>query len=104
MGTPPNLDALYRKPDNAQTRWASFENPTGAKSMGGRANRGAKGHAFDSLKAGDTRVLLDTRACGIIHRIWLTFAERSPAMLRGLRLEMFWDNARSPGVGPRCAF
>lgn len=88
---------IYRKQAN-ETRWASFENPSGAKGQGGRENQGAKGHAFDSLAPGETKVLLDVAGCGLIHRMWLTLPQRTPDVLRALRLEMFWDGAATPAV------
>jgi len=88
---------IYRKQAN-ETRWASFENPTGARGQGGRENQGAKGHAFDSLAAGETKVLLDVAGCGLIHRMWLTLRRHTPDVLRALRLEMFWDEAATPAV------
>ncbi len=89
---------LYDKPTGVQTRWASFENPTAGPSMGGRENQGAKGHAFDSVKAGETKTLLDFKGSGVVTRIWLTIDDRGPEMLRGLRLDMFWDDAERPAV------
>ena len=35
---------------------------------------------------------------GIIRRIWITISDRSPEMLRGLKLEMYWDGASQPAV------
>jgi hypothetical protein len=35
---------------------------------------------------------------GTVRRIWMTMPDRSPQMLRGLKLEMFWDGAASPAV------
>jgi len=34
----------------------------------------------------------------VIRRIWITVGERTPVMLRSLRLEMFWDDAKKPAV------
>ena len=93
-----NMDDIYRKQPNTITRWSSFENSDGAKGEGGQENRGAKGHAFDSIVPGETKVLLDAQGCGIVHRIWLTLRERLPAELRGLRLDMRWDGAEQTAV------
>ncbi len=41
--------------DNLDTRWSSPENLNGEKGMGGKANNGAKGHAFDSLELENPR-------------------------------------------------
>lgn len=72
-------------------RWISPENRTGTPGGGGVENGGAKGHPYETLKAGGTLVLADVQGAGIIRRIWITVNERSPEMLRSLRLEMFWD-------------
>lgn len=89
---------LARRQRDADTRWASFENRAGAKGQGGAENRGAKGHAFDSLKAGETKVLMEARGAGAIRRMWFTIGERTPQMLRSLRLDIYWDGAAEPAV------
>ena len=89
---------IYEKALGIQTRWSSFENPKAERGQGAIENKGAKGHAFDSLAAGERKTLLDVVGSGTIHRIWLTINDRSPGMLRGLRLDMFWDGASEPAV------
>ncbi|GMV98945.1 MAG: hypothetical protein AMXMBFR84_00850 [Candidatus Hydrogenedentota bacterium] len=89
---------IYRMPKGVESRWFTFENPTGAKGEGAKENQGAKGHAFDRLHPGQTRVLMDVKGAGTIHRIWFTFRERDPKMLRSLRLDMYWDGAPTPAV------
>lgn len=89
---------LYRIPDGAQTRWYSFENPTGAKGAAAPENRTAKGHAFDAVSAGQTVTLADIKGSGEIRRMWFTVNERDPQMLRSLRFEIFWDGADRPAV------
>ncbi len=89
---------LAKKSRDTDARWASFENLAARKGQGGGENRGAKGHAFDSLKPGETKVLLDAKGSGAIRRMWFTVRERDPQMLRSLRLEMFWDGAPTPAV------
>ena len=66
------LDALYQKPAGVQTRWASFENPMALKGRGGMENKGAKGHALDLIRPGETKTLLDVKGSGTIRRFWLT--------------------------------
>ncbi|MBN1290489.1 MAG: DUF2961 domain-containing protein [Candidatus Latescibacteria bacterium] len=90
--------ALYTKQPNKQSRWASFENPTAEKGKAGLENKGAKGHAFDSIKPGETKVLLDVHGSGVVNRMWMTMNPRSPELLRSLRIEMFWDDATTPAV------
>ena len=89
---------LFQYQPQTQTRWASPENPTGARGAGGRENRGGKGHAFETIPIGGSHVLADISGAGTIDRIWMTIEDRSPEALRGLRLEMFWDGARTPAV------
>ena len=89
---------LFRKADGTVTRWSSFENLNGVKGRGGMENKGAKGHPYDSIKAGETKTLLDIKGCGIVTRIWITIRNRSPQMLRSLRIEMYWDGAKTPAV------
>lgn len=89
---------LYTLPQKVTTGWTSFENPTGAKGSGGKENKGAKGHANDFLKPGETKVLLDVTGAGVIQRIWMTIDNRSPRALRAMKLEMFWDGEKKPAV------
>jgi hypothetical protein len=90
-------EPLFRYQD-IETRWNSFENPTSRKGTGGSENKGAKGHPYDYLKAGESKELMNVKGSGIITRMWFTIRERSPQMLRSLKLEMFWDGADKPAV------
>ena len=94
----PSSQPLYRFQPNSRTHWISPENPTGEPGAGGRENRGAKGHAFETIAIGQSHILADIRGAGTIDRIWMTIEDRSPEALRGLKLEIFWDGARSPAV------
>jgi hypothetical protein len=89
---------LYRYDDTLKPRWSTPEGLDGARDGAAKENNGAKGHAFDSIKAGATRALLDVTGQGIISRIWLTVSDRSPEMLRSLKLEMFWDHEDKAAV------
>jgi len=93
---------LYKKPRGVQTRWSSFENLTAGRNCAGLENKGHKGHPCDHLLPGETKTLLNVQESGIINRIWFTIMDRSPKMLRSLRLEMFWDDAEKPAVS--CPF
>jgi hypothetical protein len=84
-------------PTNVESRVSSFENPNGVKGNGGKTNKTAKGNAFETIKEGETKTLIDIDGQGIIQRIWLT-VNRSPLMLRSLRLKMFWDGETKPAV------
>jgi hypothetical protein len=88
---------IFQMPKNAESRVSSFENPNGVKGSGGKTNKTAKGNAFETIKEGETKTLLDINGQGIIQRIWLT-VNRSPIMLRSLRLKMFWDGETKPAV------
>jgi len=91
--------SLYTLPDGVETRWASFENPAGEKGKGGLTNGGRKGRAMMPIKAGEQVTLAEvTGSSGTIRRIWATTSDRSPAVLRGLKIEMFWDGAAKPAV------
>ena len=89
---------IYRKRPDVHTRWASFENPTAGKGAAGQANRGAKGAAFDSVAAGETKTLLDVQGSGMVCRMWVTLRDRTAHMLRSLRLDVYWDGAETPAV------
>jgi len=89
---------LYTMPKGQQSRMSSFENLNGVKGEGGKSNQTAKGNAFESLKAGESKTLLDVSSPGMIQRMWVTVNDRSPAMLRSLRLRMYWDGADKPAV------
>jgi len=93
------MTPLYRKPKNVKSRWVSFENPTGEKGKGAMEGGGGKGHAFDSVPANSSMTIADIQGCGVIHRMWFTTGCReNPMMLRGIRLELFWDDAETPAV------
>ncbi|HKV39566.1 MAG TPA: glycoside hydrolase family 172 protein [Blastocatellia bacterium] len=90
---------LYVVPDNVETLWASPENPKGERGKAAQANSGRKGSPSFPLKAGEQRVLAESSgSSGTIRRIWITISDRSPKMLRGIRLDIYWDGARTPAV------
>lgn len=91
-------EPLYQAPGKVHSRWVSFENPTGEPGMGGRANQGAKGAAFQTIKAGEQKVLMDVNGGGVIRRMWCTLSQRAPADLRAYVLRMYWDKAEKPAV------
>jgi hypothetical protein len=91
--------ALYTAPSGIETRWTSPENPQGEKGIGGQSNGGRKGRPAISIKAGEQVTLAEVHgSSGTVRRIWATFNDRSPAMLRGLKIEMFWDDSSKPAV------
>jgi hypothetical protein len=91
--------SLYTVPSGVQTRWASPENPRGEKGAGAQTNGGRKGRPSISIKAGEQATLAEVHgSSGTVRRIWATFNDRSPAMLRGLKIEMFWDGSIKAAV------
>jgi len=91
-------EAVYRFVPDGEPAWISPENPTGERGAGGKENRGAKGHAFETIPAGGSHVLAEIDGPGIIDRMWLTIDDRSPERLRSLVLDIYWDNADRPAV------
>ncbi|MCC7144986.1 MAG: DUF2961 domain-containing protein [Phycisphaeraceae bacterium] len=102
MSTPPAPTAFYQHAPHLQTRWASPENFTAAKGQAGQAHDGRKGSACVFIHAHQSLVLADvtcpTGSHGLVHRIWATLQNRSPAGLRGLRLDIYWDGCAKPAV------
>jgi hypothetical protein len=93
-----NLNAPLYEFLDMEPRWNSFENPTSEKGAGGKENKGAKGHPYDYLKAGESKTLMDVTGSGMITRMWFTIQDRSPLMLRSLKIEMYWDGEQKPAV------
>ncbi|MEO7989145.1 MAG: glycoside hydrolase family 172 protein [Chryseolinea sp.] len=91
-------DNLFVYSDNMEARWSSPENKNGEKGAGGKENFGAKGRAYESIASGASLELLNVNQSGMINRIWITINDRSPEMLRALKIEMFWDNESVPAV------
>jgi len=92
-------DPIYVIPDGIETRWASPENPSGEPGGGGGAKGGRKGAASFALRSGDERLLAHVaKTSGTLRRIWVTISDRSPEMVRGVRIEIFWDGAPTPAV------
>jgi hypothetical protein len=52
-----------------------------------------------AVPAGASVTLAEARGTsGTVRRIWMTFGDRSPRMLRSLRIDMYWDGAATPAV------
>ena len=99
FATAVRAQAIYELPEGVESRWASPENPTGEKGRAGMAAGGRKGSPTIAIPAGASAVLAEAKnRSGMVRRIWMTMPDRSPQMLRGLRIEMFWDGAASPAV------
>lgn len=93
-----NAQELYHLPENKSPRWISFENPEGKKGAGAMENKGAKGHPADRIMPGETVDLVNYAGSGTVTRIWLTLSQRTPEMLRSLRIDMYWDGSEKPAV------
>lgn len=93
-----NAQNVYELPQGQSTRWVNFENRKGNKGEAAIENKGGKGHAFERLPSGQSCTLLDKEGPGIINRIWLTVSDRSPEVLRSIRLDMYWDHEKEPAV------
>ena len=63
---------LWNVPEGSETRWTSFENPTGEKEKAAQRNKGAKGSPFGRIMPSDSCVLLVQEGTGVINRILLT--------------------------------
>ncbi|RYG42766.1 DUF2961 domain-containing protein [bacterium] len=91
--------ALYSFPSGVETRWYTPENPTGERAGACKHDDGRKRRPSVSLKDGERLTLAETSGTsGIVRRIWITIAPLSPEMLRGLRLEAFWDGSETPAI------
>jgi len=89
---------LYEYTDQSTPAWSSFENIDALKGAGGKENKGAKGHPYNKIRAGETRTLMHADGPGIVNRMWMTISDRSPQMLRSLRIDMYWDGEEKPAV------
>ena len=81
-----------------KTRWYTFENQKGEKGAGGTANYGRKGAPCTDIRAGDTLVIADIHESGTIRRIWMTLFKFNEEALRGIKIEIYWDGAKTPAV------
>jgi hypothetical protein len=88
---------LFDLPDGVQTRWSSFENPTGAKGQAGQSNESRKGAPARQIKAGETVTLAEIAGPGVIRRVWMTMRGK-PTSLRGMVVRIYWDDQDYPSV------
>jgi hypothetical protein len=99
MARPAGAQSLYEMQEGVQTRWASPENPRAARGAAATENGGRKGAPTIAIPAGAMAVLAqETGTSGVVRRIWMTIPDRGPRMLRGLRIDMYWDGAATPAV------
>ncbi len=90
---------LFRIPEGVESRWSSFENPKGLKGGACKGDDGRKRRPCSSLKPGESYVMAESKgSSGVVRRIWITLRDRSPEVMRGVRLDFYWDGARKPAV------
>ena len=93
---PANIDLAL------DSRAVTFENPTGARGAGGASFGGRKGSPSREIQPGEKIVLADLEGPGTIRHIWMTFPLARPEVMRGLWLEVFYDEADEPSVSVPC--
>jgi len=90
---------LFQLPKNVETRWASPENFDAAKGGAGTKLCGRKGSPQRPLAAGESFVMAHAEdVSGTIRRIWITTRSRTPQILRGIVIRMYWDGEARPAV------
>ena len=94
---------LYDLGTQLKSRSASFENPTGAPSQGGRTASklgvGRKGFPAKSIIPGETVVLCDIEETGTIRHLWMTGSFKDhPSALRSMVVRGYWDNQEHPSI------
>src|SRR5512133_645408 len=93
------MNELFVVPQGVQTRWASPENPLGEVGKATAGSDGRERRPSVPLAAGKSLVLAQVKeVSGMVRRIWITIGDRSLKMLRGMRIEMYWDGAARPAV------
>ncbi len=99
-------DELFRMRDGVETRWFSFENQKGLKGAAAKGGDGRKRAACTQLRAGESLTVAEIAGrSGVVRRMWFAlfdgarpmYAQR-PEILRGLRIDCFWDGAGNPAV------
>jgi hypothetical protein len=94
---PASAQELFEIPKGIETRWYSFENPTGARGGGGKTQEGRKGAASKVIRPGETVTLADVAGPGVIRRIWLTVPGQVET-LRGFVVRGYWDDQDWPSL------
>ena len=84
--------------EKLQTRWFTAENKNGKKGAGGKLKFGRKGSPAIVLNSHSTVEIANIIGSGTINRMWLVFWKRDIKALRGIKLEIYWDNADKPAV------
>jgi hypothetical protein len=91
---------IFHMPKNVKTRWASAENWDAEPGASAKANFGRKGSACKvNFAPGESFTMAHAEGTsGIVRRMWVTISERTPELLRGIVLRMYWDGAEKPAV------
>ena len=93
------MQDLFHLPKGVVTRWASPENVWATPGKGGKSAHGRKGSPYFFIMPGQAITLAEANGTsGIIRRIWITFHDLSPRMLKQLRLSFYWDGADQPAA------
>lgn len=103
------MKEIFEYESGVLSRSISPENPTGEKGKGGMAAPDDPGAAFGArelgvgwkvmpcytVPAGETKLLGEVNAEGIIRHIWITMTANS---MRKMILRIYWDGAERPAV------
>ena len=93
------MEKYYLFPEDGQeTRWFTWENKDGLKGQGGKTRCGRKGSPYVVIKPGESVTLCEIKGSGTIRRIWGVLYKRHFKHLRGLVIEMYWENSETPAV------
>jgi hypothetical protein len=84
------------------SRAVTFENPTGDRGAGGTAADGRKGAPSRRMRSGERIVLADLDGPGVVRHIWMTFPPAPPEAMRGVWMEVFYDDATEPSISVPC--
>ena len=95
-GDPAQIDLAH------EIRTISFENPDGARGSAGQAHDGRKGAPNRFLEPGEHLVLGDIEGPGRVRHLWMTFPPMTPEAMRGVWLEIFYDDAAEPSASVPC--
>lgn len=84
-----------------QSRSISFENITGGKGMGGKAENplgvGRKGAPARKIDPGESIEIANISGTGTIRHIWMT-TYPEPLFLRGAVIRVYWDGQEHPSI------
>ena len=88
--------------ESLDSRAITFENPSGERGAGGTAAGGRKGSPSRVIDVGERVTLAHIEGPGTIRHIWMTFPPAPPDVMRGLCIEVFYDEGAEPSVSVPC--